>query len=64
MFAVDTGISEVATIEFLSPSNHQIQVLRIAKNADYLSSHLAFTSRLCDIAENASEDDGRAKKIV
>jgi hypothetical protein len=28
------------------------EALRIAKNADYLSSHLAFTSRLCDIAEN------------
>ena len=27
------------------------EALRIAKNADYLSSHLAFTKRLCDIAE-------------
>lgn len=27
------------------------EALRIARNADYLSSHLAFTKRLCDIAE-------------
>jgi hypothetical protein len=27
------------------------EALRIANNADYLSSHLAFTRRLCDIAE-------------
>jgi phosphatidylinositol 4-kinase len=27
------------------------EALRIAKNADYLSSHLAFTKRLCDVAE-------------
>jgi hypothetical protein len=27
------------------------EALRIAKNADYLSSHLVFTKRLCDIAE-------------
>jgi hypothetical protein len=27
------------------------EALRIAKNADYLSSHLSFTKRLCDIAE-------------
>ena len=27
------------------------EALRIARNADYLSTHLAFTKRLCDIAE-------------
>jgi hypothetical protein len=34
-----------------SPELLAQEALRIAKNADYLSSHLAFTKRLCDIAE-------------
>lgn len=35
----------------LGPEKMAEEALRIAKNADYLSSHLAFTKRLCDIAE-------------
>jgi hypothetical protein len=35
----------------VSPEMMAIEALRIANNADYLSSHLAFTKRLCDIAE-------------
>ena len=95
-FEAGWGGGSVTVGNFLSPSNHQIQILksqigdiqnfrmqqtdlwlsrsqrmdklssqkqssppeilaqealRIAKNADYLSSHLAFTKRLCDIAE-------------
>ncbi|KAG7351328.1 phosphatidylinositol 3- and 4-kinase [Nitzschia inconspicua] len=34
-----------------SPESLAQEALRIAKNADYLSSHLAFTKRLCDTAE-------------
>jgi hypothetical protein len=34
-----------------SPELMAQEALRIAKNADYLSCHLAFTKRLCDIAE-------------
>jgi hypothetical protein len=34
-----------------SPQIMAQEALRIAKNADYFSSHLAFTKRLCDIAE-------------
>jgi hypothetical protein len=34
-----------------SPQNRAQEALRIAQNADYFSSHLAFTKRLCDIAE-------------
>lgn len=37
--------------ESYSPDLIAQEALRIAKNADYLSSHLAFTKRLCDIAE-------------
>ena len=37
--------------EKLGPEKLAEEALRIAKNADYLSSHVAFTRRLCDIAE-------------
>jgi hypothetical protein len=40
---------EVATD--VAPEVLAQEALRVAKNADYLSSHLAFTKRLCDIAE-------------
>ena len=43
---VDTNIAKKFTPERLAQ-----EALRIAKNADYVSSHLAFTKRLCDIAE-------------
>jgi hypothetical protein len=36
---------------WFSPERMAHEALRIAKNADYVSSHLAFTKRLCDIAE-------------
>jgi len=34
-----------------SPEQQAREAMRIASNADYLSSHLIFTKRLCDIAE-------------
>eukprot|EP00536_Pseudo-nitzschia_multiseries_P003738 jgi/Psemu1/121665/gw1.59.55.1 len=34
-----------------SPEQLAMEAMRIANNADYLSSHLIFTKRLCDIAE-------------
>ena len=37
--------------DLFSPERMAQEALRIAKNADYVSSHLAFTKRLCDIAE-------------
>ena len=37
--------------EKVGPEKLAEEALRIAKNADYLSSHVAFTRRLCDIAE-------------
>ena len=38
------------------------EALRIASNADYLSSHLAFTKRLCDIAEKLRFEDDVSKR--
>ncbi|CAJ1944603.1 unnamed protein product [Cylindrotheca closterium] len=35
----------------VGPEKLAEEALRIARNADYLSSHMAFTKRLCDIAE-------------
>jgi len=35
----------------ISPEVQAEEALRVAKNADYLSSHLVFTKRLCDVAE-------------
>ena len=48
-----------------SPQNMAQEALRIAKNADYFSSHLAFTKRLCDIAEKLRfmPVDQRAKAL-
>eukprot|EP00980_Cylindrotheca_fusiformis_P013347 scaffold3405_cov127-Cylindrotheca_fusiformis.AAC.2 len=37
--------------EDANPETMAKEALRIARNADYLSTHLAFTKRLCDIAE-------------
>ncbi len=37
--------------ESLPPEQAALQALRIARNADYISSHLSFTRRLCEIAE-------------
>jgi hypothetical protein len=34
-----------------SPELLAMEAVRVANNADYLSSHLAFTKRLCDVAE-------------
>jgi hypothetical protein len=44
-------IENANKVETRCPSVLAQEALRIAKNADYLSSHLAFTKRLCDIAE-------------
>jgi len=40
------------TIEAASPEMLAKEALRIANNADYLTSHLAYTKRLCDITES------------
>ena len=40
-----------AVSSLFTPESLAQEALRIAKNADYVSSHLAFTKRLCDIAE-------------
>mmetsp|Transcript_30941 Transcript_30941/g.74377 ORF Transcript_30941/g.74377 Transcript_30941/m.74377 type:complete len:1195 (+) Transcript_30941:249-3833(+) len=37
--------------EKVGPEKLAEEALRIARNADYMSSHMAFTKRLCDIAE-------------
>ena len=38
-------------IDAISPEILANEAMRIANNADYLTSHLAYTKRLCDIAE-------------
>lgn len=34
-----------------SPESQAMEAVRVANNADYLSSHMAFIKRLCDVAE-------------
>jgi hypothetical protein len=47
LYKLQSHVEQIVT----SPEILAQEALRIAKNADYLSSHLAFTKRLCDTAE-------------